>query len=107
MALHIPFRSMDELQNQSVINKVPAHCRQFATALLITDNRTDLPVALRRFLRRPRLIRAEMKAEAQNEDFISDILEWIDGQRLLVEEYMSGRQKLRQEQQGAAATNSA
>ena len=81
LALHVPFRTLAELQDTEVREKVPKRYCYFACAL------RRRPA----FWRDPEKVRADMMLEACGDDHIANVLHMIESQAHLVEEYLSGR----------------
>ena len=80
MALHVPFRSLEELLPEDVVARVPEKLKHFACALeKAPDYWSD---ELR--------IRKDMELEAYSDYHIATVLAWIRAQRRLVERYLQG-----------------
>ena len=81
LVLNKPFRRIEDLASQAdILEKVPAHYRQFALALHHAPHFWDDDAA----------IKAQMELEAQSRAHIKTILDKVHAQRHLVRRYLAG-----------------
>ena len=104
LALHVPFRNIDELGDKVVKEKVPSRFYYFTCALQLRPD----------YWKNPEKIEAAMKLEAHGDEHIANVLNMVKTQSFLVEEYLSGRiskneekedMEMREEATGKVAEN--
>ena len=78
MALHVPFRNLEDLLPEHVVARVPEKLKYFACAL---------EKAPEYWADEPRM-RKDMELEAYSDDHIATVLAWIRAQRRLIERYL-------------------
>ena len=100
--MHLPFRSMAFFDAPAVRDRVPERYRWFATALLLTDDCRLVPAQLHRFWRDFERAEAEMHMEGDSDSFVQDVKEFLAGQTLAIDRYLSGQLDCQQEPAGAA-----
>ncbi len=89
-ALHIPFRDLEELTNADVERLVPRKYKHLANALKLTDDIARVGHEYFRFFSDFEKFERYMKAAAKPNTFIRDVQHMINGQRKLIDMYLTG-----------------
>ena len=89
--MNVPFRDLQEFELPELEDRVPKRYHGFATALLVTDRKPDLPESLRNFYRNSSAMEQDMIAEGISEKVRGDFLRFAAAHVEAVDSYLAGR----------------
>ena len=97
LLMNVPFRNLQEFNFPEIKEHVPERYHSFATALLATDRRANLPENLRNFWRSPAAMAQDMLADGISEKIRGDFLHFAAAHAEAVDAYLARRVDLADE----------